>query len=72
MSRAKEVIQGTNGCAGAVRKAAQKACASMTRQHKLNRDEYKFADGSAVVVCGHKVYLNELPLTMERMDSLRR
>lgn len=60
MTRAKEIID-TNQKASAVRRAAQKACAGMRRNHRANRDVYLFTDGSRIVVAGCCVYLQEQP-----------
>jgi hypothetical protein len=38
-----------------VRRAAQVACAGMTRDHRKNLDVYQFTDGSKIVVNGHSV-----------------
>lgn len=54
MTRAKEITS-VNHTATRVRKAAQKACAGMTRDHRQNHDVYKFTDGSAIVVAGMQV-----------------
>lgn len=56
MTSAEELLVG-NQLAGHVRKAAQKACAGMSRDHVRNKDIYMFTDGSRIVVCKNKVML---------------
>jgi hypothetical protein len=56
MTRAEELLVG-NQLAGRVRKAAQKVCAGMSRDHVRNKDVYMFTDGSRIVVCKNKVML---------------
>lgn len=49
MTRADKILH-TSHTRGQVRRAAQKACASMTRDHRADRDEYRFTDGSSIIV----------------------
>lgn len=56
MTRAEELLVG-NQLAGHARKAAQKACAGMSRNHRANKDIYMFTDGSRIVICKNKVML---------------
>lgn len=49
MSRASQIVR-TAHTAGQVRRAAQAACAGMTREHRANRDTYYFTDGSKITV----------------------
>ena len=49
MTRADQILH-TSHTRGQVRRAAQKACASMTRDHRADRDEYRFTDGSSIIV----------------------
>lgn len=56
MTRAEELLV-RNQLAGYVRKAAQKACAGMSRDHVRNKDIYMFTDGSRIVVYKNKVML---------------
>lgn len=60
MTRAKEITR-VNHTATRVRRAAQKACAGMTRDHRKNLDVFMFTDGSAIVVTGQLVRIAELP-----------
>ena len=55
MTRAEEIVFWAHGLAGGVRKAAQKACAGMSRDHVKNKDVYMFTDNSRIVVCKNKV-----------------
>lgn len=56
MSRAKEILA-KHHTAGQVRRAAQKACAGMARDHRKNKDTYFFTDNSRIVVIGNTVRL---------------
>jgi len=56
MTRAEKLLAG-NQLAGHARKAAQKACAGMLRDHIRNKDVYMFTDGSRIIVCKNKVML---------------
>lgn len=58
MSRAKEITS-VNHTATRVRRAAQKACAGMTRDHVKNNDVYQFTDGSSIFVTGQRVHITE-------------
>lgn len=69
--RATDVLADTNGLAGHVRKAAQKWCAGMTRDHRKNKDVYSFTDGSSLTVVGHKVYIDLPPLRPYQMAALK-
>lgn len=54
MSRAAEITR-INHTATQVRRAAQKACASMSRSHVDNCDLYTFTDGSSIAVTGNNI-----------------
>lgn len=49
MTRADQILL-TAHTRGQVRRAAQQWCSSMTRDHRADRDEYRFTDGSLIVV----------------------
>lgn len=53
-SRAAQVLR-TAHTAGQVRRAAQAACAGMTREHRINRDTFTFTDGSSITVTGKTI-----------------
>lgn len=58
MTRAEQVVySNTHAGVAHTRKAAQKACAGMSRDHVRNKDIYMFTDGSRIVVCKNKVML---------------
>lgn len=54
MSRAAQVKR-TAHTAGQVRRAAQAACAGMTREHRIDRDTFTFTDGSSITVTGKTI-----------------
>ena len=54
MARANQILL-TAHTKGQVRRAAQKVCAGMSRDHRADHDEYRFTDGSSITVTAAKI-----------------
>jgi hypothetical protein len=52
-------ITAVNHTANRVRRAAQKQCSGMTRDHRADRDCYRFGDGSTITVTRQIVRIEE-------------